>query len=166
MDTIDILVSKPMEARSVPQRGFCLPWSWLSLRTREVCPEKIRPRSLAVVMASARRHYLSRAVVKKWAGGQDVIDALERAALERELTDRTGRPRQLPAPSQAPNMPAQPYFLLVAEVAVLARKTVRQVYHDIEKGAVAGLQLSPGSRILIRIAEAEAYAGRRWPLRR
>ena len=116
-----------------------------------------------VIHASARRHYMSHSMVARLA--RSPVEALERRAVELERAAREGgsSPRPSP-PASSPPASSRPdsewSFLLVPGVAMLARRTVRQVYHDIEKGALPVCRR--GRRILVRVGEAERYAGRRW----
>jgi len=84
---------------------------------------------IPIIRASSRRHYVSRAVFQKWAGGKCVVEPLERHALatERERAASRGRRKQTePTSPSRPSGWGRPYFLRVPEVASLAaRRSVR-----------------------------------------
>jgi DNA-binding transcriptional MerR regulator len=108
--------------------------------------------SLPIIRASRRRHFLSRAFVRTGA----CLNCLERKPVMRERYKD-----QWPRPLHRRDTRPRPFFLLVVEVAALAGRTRRQVYHDIEKGALPVSQSRRRCRILVQIDEAEVYAGRR-----
>ena len=92
--------------------------------------------SLQIIRASARRHYVSRSVLAKWAKDYGGIEALEQDALARERAARQGRATPRPSLAESTrSYSGPPWFLTVAEVADLAQRTVRQVHHDIEISA-------------------------------
>ena len=62
-------------------------------------------------------------------------------------------------PASAPTAPTfQSPYLLAEEVAALANRTLRGIYHDISKGALRARYR--GWRILIRREDAAAYVGK------
>lgn len=100
---------------------------------------------LPLIRVSPRRHYIAKATVEMWLGcslaEMNEILSQEQAAWKPDLLDPV------------------PFFFLSHEVAALSGRTLRQIYHDIEKGALPVCQAGRRGRLLFQRAAVEAYVG-------
>ena len=138
-------------------------WLWSQFEVRKsqrTLRRMIATGKLKAVRISPRRLLVRRRDVFEWLPWLRVLGAILRQERQRAAKLAASRPVQPPQPHDD-RLPKGVTMFSVHEVAALSGRTVRQVYHDVEKGALEVRRYSQGARrILIHRRTLSAYLDR------
>ncbi len=135
-------------------------WLWGQFEVRKsqrTLRRMIATGKLKAVRVNPHRLRIRRRDVFDWLPWLRVLLAMQRQDRRRAAKRAASRPVQPPHPHDD-RLPKGVSMFSVHEVAALSGRTVRQVYHDVEKGALEVRRYYPGARrILIHRRTLSAY---------